>query len=410
MVLNMLGSVLIVARMNRAPHSYDVIVIGVGGMGSAAACHLARRGARTLALEQFDVPHDLGSSHGISRIIRLAYWEHPGYVPLVRRAYDLWLELQRSAGERLLVVTGSIDAGFASSANIVGVREACRRFQLANEEFDSAALTARFPGYRLPSDLIAILQPEGGFLVPERCIVAHVEAAQRAGAEVHARERVLGWEASADTRGQERVLGWDTVAGGIRVRTDRAEYSAARLVITAGPWTASLVRDMRSTLSPERQVVLWSQPRVPDYFRADNFPVFYIRETDDGFYGFPVHAVPGMKIGKYHHRHETVDPDIMDRQPNREDEEVLREGIRRYFPDADGPTMSMKTCLFTNTRDEHFVIDFLDNDPRIAVAAGFSGHGFKFCSVVGEILADLALDGGTRHDISLFAMKRLFAR
>src|SRR5262245_46709758 len=381
--------------MNRAAHGYDAIVIGVGGMGSAAACHLARRGARTLALEQFDIPHDLGSSHGISRIIRLAYWEHPNYVPLVRRAYDLWLDLERSAGERLLVVTGSIDAGLASSANIVGVRDACRRFQLANEEFDSAALTARFPGYRLPADVIAILQPQGGFLVPERCIVTHVETAQRAGAEVHARERVLGW---------------DTVAGGVRVRTDRGEYSAGRLVITAGPWTASLVRAMTATLTPERQVVLWSQPRVPGFFRSDNFPVFYIREHDDGFYGFPIHSVPGMKIGKYHHRHEAVDPDTMDRQPNRDDEEVLREGIRRYFPDADGPTMSMKTCLFTNTRDEHFVIDFLDNDPRVAVAAGFSGHGFKFCSVVGEILADLALDGGTRHDISLFAMKRLFAR
>jgi sarcosine oxidase len=380
--------------MNRAQNSYDAIVIGVGGMGSAAACHLARRGARTLALEQFDIPHDLGSSHGISRIIRLAYWEHPDYVPLVRRAYDLWLELERSAGERLLVVTGSIDAGLAASANIAGVRDACRRFQLANEEFDSAALTARFPGYRLPAGLIAILQPEGGFLLPERCVVAHVEAAQNLGADIHARERVLGW---------------DTDATGVRVRTDRGEYVAGRLVITAGSWTGALIRRAASALTPERQVMLWSQPRVPGYFRTDNFPVFYIREIDDGFYGFPVHSVPGMKIGKYHHRHEAVDPDAMDRQPNREDEEVLREGIRRYFPDADGPTMGMKTCLFTNTRDAHFVIDFLDDDPRVAIAAGFSGHGFKFCSVVGEILADLALDGGTRHDISLFAMKRLAA-
>jgi len=395
--------------MNRVAHGYDVIVIGVGGMGSAAAFHLARRGARTLALEQFDIPHDFGSSHGLSRIIRLAYWEHPDYVPLVRRAYDLWLDLERTAGERLLVATGTIDAGFASSANIVGVRDACRQFGLANQEFDAAALTGRFPGYRLPADLVAILQPEGGFLLPERCIVAHVEAAQRAGADVHAREHAVDWEARAGGGGHERILGWDPVAGGVRVRTDRDEYSAARLVITAGPWTAALVREMRATLTPERQVVLWSQPRVPDHFRIDNFPVFYIREVDDGFYGFPIHGVPGMKIGKYHHRHQAVDPDAMDRRPNRDDEEVLREGIRRYFPDADGPTMAMKTCLFTNTRDEHFVIDLLDRDPRIAIAAGFSGHGFKFCSVVGEILADLALDGGTRHDISLFALNRLAA-
>jgi sarcosine oxidase len=373
---------------------HDAIVIGVGGMGSAAACHLARRGVRVLALEQFDIPHDLGSSHGISRIIRLAYWEHPDYVPLVRRAYELWRELEIAAAEQLLIVTGSVDAGDATSPNIVGVRHACRQFQLAHEELDAAALTSKFPGYRLPADLIAILQPDGGFLLPERCVVAHVEAAQRAGAEVHARERVLGWE---------------TVSSGVRVRTDRGEYSGSRLVLTAGPWSGSLARQTSPLLTPERQVMLWSQPRVPAYFQVHNFPVFYIRVREGGFYGFPIYGVPGMKIGKYHHRGEAVDPDSMDRQAHLDDEEVLRDGLRRYFPDADGPTMGMKTCLFTNTRDEHFIIDLLEQDPRVAIAAGFSGHGFKFCSVVGEILADLALDGGTRHDISLFAMNRFVA-
>ena len=373
---------------------YDAMVIGVGGMGGAAACHLARRGARVLALEQFDIPHDLGSSHGISRIIRLAYWEHHDYVPLVRRAYDLWRQLEAAAGERLLVVTGCIDAGDPTSPNIVGVRDACRRFRLANEELDAAALTAKFPGYRLPSGIVAILQPDGGFLLPERCIVAHVEAAQRAGADVRARERVLGWE---------------TVRGGVRVRTDRGEYGGARLVLAAGPWTPLVAGQTARLLTPERQVMLWSQPRVPEYFQVGNFPVFYIRVREGGFYGFPIYGVPGMKIGKYHHRSQAVDPDTMDRHAHLDDEEVLREGIRRYFPDADGPTMGMKTCLFTNTRDEHFIIDLLEHDPRVAIAAGFSGHGFKFCSVVGEILADLTLDGGTRHDISLFSMNRFVA-
>jgi len=370
---------------------YDAIVIGVGGMGSAAAYHLARRGARVLALEQFDIPHDLGSSHGVSRIIRLAYWEHPDYVPLLRRAYELWRELEAAAGERLLIITGSIDAGDGNSPNIIGVREACRRFQLSHEELDSAALTARFPGYRLPSDVVSILQPDGGFLLPERCIVAHVEAAQRSGAMVRARERVVGW---------------DTAAGAVRVRTDRGEYSGARLVLTAGAWTASLARQTAPLLTPERQVMLWVQPLRPEYFRAEKFPVFYIRVPEGPFYGFPIHGVPGMKIGKYHHRREAVDPDTMDRQCHAEDEEVLRECIRRHFPDANGPTMAMKTCMFTNTRDEHFIIDLIGHDPRVAIAAGFSGHGFKFCSVVGEILADLALDGGSRHDISLFSIKR----
>jgi sarcosine oxidase len=370
---------------------HDVIIIGVGGMGSAAACHLAKRGARVLALEQFDIPHDLGSSHGITRIIRLAYWEHPNYVPLVQRAHELWRELEAEAGEPLLIVTGCVDAGDPDSPNIVGVRAACRRFELANQEFDAEALTARFPGYRLPPGLVAILQPDGGFLLPERCVVAHVEAAQRAGAEVRAREAVLGW---------------DIQPAGVRVRTNRDSYDAARLVVTAGAWTTSIATHTVGLLTPERQVMLWSQPRVPEYFQVDRFPVFYIRDGDEGFYGFPIYGVPGMKIGKYHHRGGTVDPDTMDRQADLEDERVLREGIRRFFPDADGPTMGMKTCLFTNTSDEHFIIDFLERDPRVAIAAGFSGHGFKFCSVVGEILADLALDGGTRHDISLFAMNR----
>jgi len=370
---------------------YDVIVLGVGGMGSAAACHLAKRGARVLALEQFDIPHDLGSSHGLSRIIRLAYWEHPKYVPLLRRAYELWHALEAEAGERLLIVTGCVDAGAPDSQNIVGVRDVCRRFDLAHEELDVDALTARFPGYRLPQGIIAILQPAGGFLLPERCVVTHVEAAQRAGADIRAREAVLGWDLQAE---------------GVRVRTNRDRYEAARLVITAGAWTTAMATHTVGLLTPERQVMLWSQPRVPEYFRVDRFPVFYIRVDEGGFYGFPIYNVPGMKIGKYHHRGGIVDPDTMNRQPDLEDERVLREGIRRYFPDADGPTMGMKTCLFTNTSDEHFIIDFLEREPRVAVAAGFSGHGFKFCSVVGEILADLTLDGGTRHDISLFALNR----
>jgi sarcosine oxidase len=370
---------------------YDAIVIGVGGMGSAALYHLASRGASVLGLEQFDVPHDLGSSHGLSRIIRLAYWEHADYVPLVRRAYDLWRALEVHAQEPLLVVTGSIDGGLPDSRNIVGAREACQRFDLPYQEFDSAALTAKFPGYRLPADAVAVYQPDGGLLVPERCIVAHVDLARRHGADVRVREGVLGWEVKD---------------GVVRVRTTKGVYESARLVLTAGPWTGPLVPHVAPLLSPERQVMLWTRPLRPELFEAGAFPVFYINTGDGPFYGFPIHGVPGFKIGRYHHRHEAVSPDTMDRTCHPEDEETLRDGIRRYFPDANGPTIAMKTCLFTNTPDEHFVIDLLEKDPRVCIAAGFSGHGFKFCSVVGEILADLTLNGGTRHDISLFALAR----
>lgn len=373
--------------------AYDAIVIGVGGMGSATVYHLARRGARVLGLEQFDIPHDRGSSHGVNRIIRLAYMEHPSYVPLLRRAYELWREIENVSGERLLIITGGIDAGAPASATVRGSRLSCDLHHLPHDVLDAAALHRRFPGYRLPSEMVAVYQPDGGFVLSERAIVAYVTAAQALGAEIHARERVLTWEASGDRA--------------VEVRTDRAPYRARRLIITAGSWAAQLVPALAPVAVPERQVLIWVHPRRPEYFRLGVFPVFNLEAPEGRYYGFPVYGIPGFKIGKYHHRLEQVDPDHVDREIYPEDEEVLREGIRRYFPDADGPTMTSKTCLFTNTPDEHFVLDLHPECPQVAIAAGFSGHGFKFCSVVGEIMADLSLDGRSQHDLGLFRLQRL---
>jgi sarcosine oxidase len=372
--------------------TYDLIVIGVGGMGSATVYHAARRGLKVLGLEQFDIPHALGSSHGINRIIRLAYYEDPRYVPLLRRAYALWRELENRVGERLLFITGGIDAGRADSRTVQGSLLSCRQHHLPHEELDAAELRRRFPGYRLAADMVGIYQPDGGFLLSERCIVAYVMAAQDMGAEVRAREGVVEWRPDAD---------------GISVTTTRDKYRARKLIITAGPWARTLVPSLQRAAAPERQVLIWTQPRRPDYFRLDAFPVFNFEAPEGRFYGFPVYGIPGFKFGKYHHRGEQVDDlDRMDRECHPEDEEVLREGIRRYFPDADGPTMAMKACLFTNSPDEHFILDVLRDNPDVGVAAGFSGHGFKFCSVIGEIMTELVVDGGTRHDIALFRLDR----
>jgi sarcosine oxidase len=371
--------------------TYDVIVVGVGGMGSAAVYHLARRGARVLGLEQFDIPHDRGSSHGVNRIIRLAYFEHPSYVPLLRRAYDLWREIENLSGERLLIITGSIDAGLPSSETVKGALLACDLHHLPHEVLDAEALRHRFPGYRLADGMVAVHQPDGGFVLSERAIVAYVTAAQDIGAEVHAREPVLGWEA---------------VGGQVEVRTARETFRASRLVITAGPWASRLVPGLATLARPERQVLIWTQPRRPEYFRLGAFPVCNLRAPDGHFYAFPVYGVPGFKLGRYHHRYEAADPNQVDREIHPEDEAVLREGIRRYFPDADGPTMAMKTCLFTNSPDEHFILDRHPEHANVAIAAGFSGHGFKFCSVVGEIMTDLALDGESGHDLGLFRLRR----
>lgn len=370
---------------------FDCIVVGVGGMGSAALYQLARRGRRVLGLERFDIPHDLGSSHGITRIIRLAYYEDPSYVPLLRRAYELWRDLERAAGERLLHLTGSIDAGPPGSAVFEGSLRSCLEHGLPHEVLTSAELHRRFPGYRLPADTLALLQPEGGFLLPERCIVAHVLAAQALGAEVHGREQVLEWEPRGD---------------GVRVRTDRGSYEAGRLVLTAGPWAATLVPRLAGLAVPERQVLAWFQPHRPDLFLPERFPVFNLLVAEGRFYGFPIFAVPGFKIGRYHHLGERVDPDQVDRACHPRDEEPLRACTQRYFPDASGPTMGLKVCFFTNSPDEHFIIDLHPGYPQVVLAAGFSGHGFKFCSVVGEILADLSDQQRTRHDIRLFRLAR----
>ena len=370
---------------------YDVIVVGIGGMGSATAYHLARRGAKVLGLERFEIPHEMGSSHGVSRIIRLAYAEHPGYVPLLRSAYALWRELESETGERLLIITGGIDAGTPESATVRGSLESCAVHQLAHELLDARALAQQFPGYRLPVDMVAVHQPDAGFLLPERCIVAHVAAARRHNADIRDGERVLRWAADGKH---------------VEVESERATYRAGRMVVTAGAWAGTLLPELRGLAVPERQVLMWTRPLRPEYFSLGAFPVFNLETPEGRFYGFPVYGVPGFKIGRYHHRGERVEPDDMDRRCHPEDEAVLRAGIRRYFPDADGPTLDMKTCLFTNSPDEHFILDLHPDHPQVALAAGFSGHGFKFCSVVGEIMADLALGGCASHNIAMFRLSR----
>jgi sarcosine oxidase len=373
-------------------HTYDTIVVGIGGMGSAALYHLARRGVRVLGLERFEVPHRWGSSHGRTRIIRLAYWEHPAYVPLLRRSYELWRDLERHAGTPLLTITGSIDAGRESSRHVVGALEACHRFNLVYEAFDGRTLRDRFPGYRLPPDHRAIFQPDGGILHPERCVTEHVSAARASGAAIHEHERVVEWRQTSTA---------------VTVKTTAASYECGRLILTAGAWTGALVPALRAELTPERQVVLWTDPAAPELFTVDRFPVFYLEGDEGSFYGFPAYDGAGFKIGKYHHLRQAVDPEAMDRVCHPDDERILREGIRRYFPDADGPAAAMESCLFTNTIDEHFIIDVVPGSAgAVIVAGGFSGHGFKFCSVVGEILAALAVDGSTHHDISLFSITR----
>jgi len=377
--------------MTATPTEYDDIVIGVGGMGSAAAAHLARRGRDVLGLERYDVPHAMGSSHGVTRIIRLAYYEDPSYVPLLRRAYRLWDRLEDEVDEKLLVRTGSVDASAPDDPVFRGSLRSCEEHGIEHEVLTAADLRERFPGYRLPEGHRAVYQPDGGYLLSERCIVAHVTVAQRRGAEIRARERVIDWE-SAGGRG--------------RAETDRVTSTADNLVGTAGAWAAKQVDALDGLLEPERQVLGWFQPREPAAFDPGSFPVFNLQDDEGRYYGFPVVRVPGFKIGRYHHREQRVDPDDFPRTPDDADERLLRSITERHFPDAAGPTMRLSACMFTNSPDEEFILDTLPDSPNVAVGAGFSGHGFKFASVIGEVLADLAADGETEHDIGPFALDR----
>ena len=366
---------------------YDVVVVGAGAMGSATLYHLARRGLKVLGLDQFAVPHVRGSSHGLTRIIRLAYFEHPSYVPLLRRAYDLWRELEKEAGKQLLFITGSIDAGEIFDDSL----KSCQLHSLPHEVLTSEQLNARFPAFELPADTMALFQPEGGFLTPEECIRAHLKLAKEQGAEIREQEPVLGWREDAD---------------GVTVETANGTYRAERLVITAGAWVSKLAPRLREVAVPERLVVAWMKPLQPELFSIGRFPVFNLRLPEGHYYGFPEHDGPGFKLGRYHHRHEVVDPDTMQRGVDADDEQLIRAFAERYFPAGAGETLAAQTCLFTNTPDEHFILDFLEGSSRVIVGSPCSGHGFKFATVVGEVLADLAERGETRHDIGLHRMGR----
>jgi sarcosine oxidase len=373
---------------------YDVIVVGIGGMGSATAWQLARRGQRVLGLERFDIPHAMGSSHGVSRIIRLAYYEDPAYVPLLRRAYELWREAEAASGEELLVITGSIDASPEDDPLFNGALDAARAHDLPHEVLTGAQVNERFPGYRLPAGHRAVFQPQGGLVASERAIVTHVRLAQPHGADIRARERVLDW--TADPGGE-----------GVTVVTDKGRYRAARLVLTAGAWAGELARPLARLAVPERQVLAWLQPQRPEWFGPDRFPVFNLQVEEGRYYGLPVYEVPGFKFGRYHHQNETGAADTLLREPDAADEALLRGFADRYFPDGSGATMALRACMFTNTPDEHFILDRHPDHPQVVLASPCSGHGYKFCSVIGEILADLATgDGGTRHQIGFLGLGR----
>jgi sarcosine oxidase len=364
----------------------DVVVIGLGATGSAALYALARRGVRTLGIEQFMPGHDHGSSHGETRIIRLGYFEHPSYVPLVRHAYALWRELERAAGRQLLHVTGIVEAGRPDGIVVPGTLASSRQHRLQHQVFTASELMRRYPAFRLPPYFVAVLQPDGGFLAAEPAVEAFLALAQAAGAEVHAGETVRAIEPRAN---------------GVRITTDTGLIEAAATIVAAGPWTKKLLPDLPAPLRVTRQVMGWFEPAEPDL----DVPVFLIESEHGVHYGIPPFGGSGLKVAKHHHRDETVDPDAYNRVVSADDEALIRAAIAAHLPGANGPLVDSETCLYTTMPDGDFLIDCLPSAPQVIVASPCSGHGFKFAPAIGEILADLATSGRTAHDITRFRLR-----
>jgi len=363
--------------MNR----FDLIVVGLGGMGSAAAAHVASRGKCVLGIEQFQPAHDQGSSHGRSRVIRLAYFEHPAYVPLLRRAYELWRRLEEQTGRTLLQIAGGLMIGTPESEVVSGSLRSAREHHLDHEMLDAAQIRRRFPAFTPAPGTVALFEKEAGVVFPEEAIRAHLDIAVDNGAHVHFDERVEDWQ----------VL----PSGRVDVRTSRGSYECERLVLAPGPWASELFKIDWLPLEVEPQQLHWFEPRGgPEPFQPDRFPI-YIWDLGSGiqFYGFPADDDGRVKVAFF--------------RSKVKGEEAIRDALGPCMPAlAGGVLVDTVTCRYTLTPDHHFVIGHHPDHANVVVASPCSGHGYKFASVIGEILADLAIDGMTRRPIELFAPER----
>ena len=374
-----------------------VIVIGLGAMGSAAAQHLAERGCQVSGFDLFSPPHALGSSHGLTRIFRQAYFEDHRYVPLLMRAFELWRRLEVDSGVRVLHLPGALVVGPESGRLVRRSAESAVRFSLAHELLDSRELKRRYPLFNLRSDTHALLERDAGYLRLEECLEQQLRLAARAGAQLHTNEPVIDWHA-------------DPHSSSVTVRTAKGMYSAERLVITAGPWApqalASLALPMRTT----RQVLYWFSPKDSiEHYREDRLPVYLIEEEGNDLllYGFPLTGPEseGVKVA-LHGSAEVCTPETICREIRASDEQSIRARLVGTLPELAGRLLRAETCIYTMTPDENFLLGIHPHHPAVTIAAGFSGHGFKFAPVIGEIIADLVSLGSTTANIDMFSLGR----
>jgi sarcosine oxidase len=379
--------------------NYDVIVLGVGSMGSSACYHMAKQGYKVLGLEQFDIPHEQGSHAGQSRIIRKAYGEGSDYVPLLERAYQNWNALEAETGAQVYYQTGLMYFGSQEDPFLKTVKDSSKKYKIPLNTLSVAECDKKYPQFNLPQNFQRLEEPEAGFITPERSILLYVQQAVLKGAVIRTKEKVLEWKRES--------------SGSITVRTDKGSYKAGKLVITAGPWTGKVMPSLASKLTVTRQAIAWVKPKKWENFILGKFPCWILENHDHDFYGFPILPVGtfagplGLKLALHYPGGEATDPDAVNRNTKESDEKKLIEFLNQFMPDGYEQTLVMKTCLYTNSPDQNFIIDYLSGyDKDVVFATGFSGHGFKFVSVVGEILADLAIKESTPLPIGFLNAKR----
>lgn len=370
---------------------FDVIVLGTGGVGSAAVYQLARRGLKVLGLDRFPAGHDRGSSHGQTRVIRQAYFEHPDYVPLLLRAYELWSELEAERGRQLYHEVGLLQAGPADGLIVPGVREAARLHGLEIENFTPREAMARFPAFRLNDDWEVAFERRAGYLDVEDCVIAHLDIAKQKGADLRSGVTVHGWKVEGD---------------GVTVDTDAGKFQAAKLAISAGAWAGPLLANLGVHFKVLRKPLHWFSPKNSAIRADQGCPTYFFETTDGLFYGFPQIDDNGAKMARHTGGTEVADPLNVDRNLDVIEQAAVQQFLTKHVPAVGLPSLNHATCMYTMSPDEHFVIDIHPAHPQVAFVAGLSGHGFKFTSVLGEVLADLATEGRTKLPIDFLNCRR----
>lgn len=370
---------------------FDVIIVGAGSMGMATGYFLAKRGVKTLLIDSFYPPHHNGSHHGSTRIIRHAYGEGSQYVPLLLRAQVLWEQLEKESNTTLIEKTGVLGIGPRDSAFINETIESAKTHELPLHVMSSTEMMEKWTGLNVPNHFVGCYEPLSGILYSEKCIEAYRNLALKYNASYLPYTNVVDIQGEGDR---------------VSIKTNNGDYYAKKVIVTAGAWTSKLLHSLELPLQPTRKTFAWFETKTDEYAMT-NFPAFFFDVEEGKYYGFPNMNGDGLKIGR-HDGGKKINPDD-EKEPfgsDPVDEGDVRQFLNVYMPNATGALKDGKVCMYTLTPDEHFIVDEHPGNKNIVIAAGFSGHGFKFSSVMGEVLSQLAIDGKTEHDISLFRLNR----